>query len=319
MSADPGGAERRGVAWRRRIRRLILVDEDAWCRGIADGVLRGCGYRLVCTGDPETAVRIAHEMLPDLVLADVRLSLTEPVPTQQRRRTDGTAMKPLVRPLSGYALLRPLEADPALVSCPVVLLKESDGIGDASERPRFGVMDYVTKPFAPQTLLEKVEKSLHTLGPAEGAGAAATFAATARARPESDAWNPRAIVMEGRIDFIGVPAVLEMFHFNQFTGVCSLRAGDERSAYVGFEDGEIVSASTSEGIGGVDAVFRILSWTSGRFAFSQTRPARNAALKGRFEQLILEGLRRLDEERRYVAAPLRDLTAPRKGWNFQES
>jgi len=319
MSADPRGAERRGAAWRRGSRRLILADEDAWCRGIADGVLRGRGYRLVCTGDPEAAVRIAREMQPDLVLVDVRLSLTEPVPSQERRRTDPAAVKPLIRPLIGYALLRPLEADPSLVGCAVVFLKEAGESGEPIERPRYGITDYVAKPFAPQTLLERVERSLHTVALEEPGRAATTFPAAARTERESDIWNPREIVMEGRIDFIGVPAILEMFHFNQFTGVCALRCGEARSAEVGFEDGEIVSAHTSDGVVGVDAVFRVLSWTSGRFAFSQTTPARGPALKGRFEQLILEGLRRLDEERRYGAAPMRELAPARKGWTFHES
>jgi hypothetical protein len=119
----------------------------------------------------------------------------------------------------------------------------------------------------------------------------------------SEIWNPREVVMEGHLDFIGVPAVLELFHFNQLTGVCALRADDERSADIGFEDGEIVAASTTDGLSGADAVFQALSWTSGRFAFALTHPGRGARIKAHFEQLILEGLRRLDEQRRYFAAP----------------
>ena len=75
MSADPVRPERRGAGWPGVLRRLLLVDQDTWCRGIADGVLRGRGYRVVCTGDLPTAVQIAREMLPDLVLVDVRLTL----------------------------------------------------------------------------------------------------------------------------------------------------------------------------------------------------------------------------------------------------
>lgn len=302
MSADPIRAERRGVSWPRRLRRLLLLDKDAWCRGIADGVLRGRGYRIVCTGDATSGARIAREMLPDVVLADVRLSLIEPVPLQERRNTDRTVIEPSPRLSDGYALLRPLEADPGLASFPVVLLRDPSEAGECADGPRFGVRDYVPKPFTPQVLLEKVEKSLHSSGLMEANGAASPLSPSLRAR-QSDVWNPREVVMEGNLDFIGVPAVLELFHFNQLTGICALRSDNERSADVGFEDGEIVAASTNNGLSGADAVFQALSWTSGRFAFALTHPSRGVRIKAHFEQLILEGLRRLDEQRRYFAAP----------------
>jgi hypothetical protein len=135
---------------------------------------------------------------------------------------------------------------------------------------------------------------------------------------QSDLWNTREVVMEGNLDFIGVPAVLELFHFNQLTGTCALRSEDGRAADVGFEDGEIVAASTSNGISGADAVFQALCWTSGRFAFALTQPSRGARIKAHFEQLILEGMRRLDEERRYFAAPA-VVPMPGLGRNVRES
>lgn len=298
MSADPVRLERRGVGWPGVLRRLLLVDQDTWCRGIADGVLRGRGYRVVCTGDLPAAVQIAREMLPDLVLVDVRLSLMEPVPVQERRRTDRAVLEPSPRLSDGYAVLRPLENDPGLASCPVVLLRDPREAEESSCSPRFGVPDYVEKPFTPQVLLEKVERCLHTVRVAQALGA--PLGAAPRARREPELWNPREVAMEGRIDFMGMPAVLELFHFNQLSGVCALRSGDERSAEVGFEDGEIVCASTSEGLAGPDAVFWLLSWSSGRFAFALTRPVRRVPIRMRFEQLLLEGLRRLDEQQRYV-------------------
>jgi CheY-like chemotaxis protein len=304
MSANPVRLERRGAAWPGALKRLLLVDQDTWCRGIADGVLRGRGYRVVCTGDLPSAVQIAREMLPDLVLADVRLSMMEPVPVQERRRTDRAVIEPSPRLSNGYAVLRPLETDPGLASFPVVLLRDPREAGEALDGPRFGVPDYVAKPFTPQTLLEKVEKCLHTVGLTETAGGVAAFSSAPKAPRETELWNPREVVLEGRIDFVGMPAVLEMFHFNQLSGVCAVRSGDQLSAEVGFEDGEIVCASTSDGLAGAEAVFRLLSWNGGRFAFATTPPVRGVPIRARFEQLLLEGLRRLDEQRRYLAAPM---------------
>jgi CheY-like chemotaxis protein len=317
MSADPARLERRGIGWPGVLRRLLLVDKDTWCRGIADGVLRGRGYRVVCTGDLPTAIQIAREMLPDLVLADVSLSLMEPVPVQQRRRTDRAVLEPSPRLTSGYAVLRPLENDPGLANCPVVLLRDPREAEDSLGGPRFGVPDYVPKPFTPQVLLEKIEKCLHTMGVPQAAGAPRK-SDTPTARIESDLWDAREVALEGRIDFMGIPAVLEMFHFNQLSGVCAVRSGDQRSAEVGFQDGEIVSASTSDGLVGNEAVFRLLSWSGGRFAFALARPVRGVPIRTRFEQLLLEGLRRLDEQRRYPTVAM-DTGLLRRGWKVPES
>lgn len=316
-------ADRRGGGRGRRRRRLLVVDADAWCRGIAEGVLRGTGYRVVCTGDPTAAVGIARNMLPDLVLVDVSLGLIEPVPFLERRRVDTTSLTDVVPPKAeGYAILRPLEVDPNLISCPIVVLRDANDAEDPLDGPRFGVPDHIAKPFTAQALLERVERSLHTTGLEEamtGSGAHPLPARPRREFRDFDPWNPRETVLAGTLDLVGVPAVLEMFHFNQLSGICLLRGADGRTADVGFEAGEIVSASTSDGLGGADAVFQVLSWTRGRFTFTPARPVAAAPLKARFEQLILEGLRRLDEQRRPIAtaAPLEP--ASFQGLRFRES
>jgi CheY-like chemotaxis protein len=295
---------------------VLVVDQDAWWRGVTEGILRGTGYRVVCTGDSTTAVGIARNMLPDLVLTDVRLRLIEPVPFLERRHVDvATLFEPFPRLSDGYAILRPLEVDPALVSCPVVVLRDLDEAEDPLDGPRFGMPDHLPKPFTAPFLLEKVERSLHTTGLEEALSNSA--AAAGNRRREGDSGNAQEAVMAGTLDFVGVPAVLEMFHFNQLSGVCKLRCTDGRSSEIGFEQGEIVSASTSDGLGGAEAVFQVLPWTRGRFAFLPARPLLGAPLKARFEQLMLEGLKRLDEERRYLAAAPME---PGLGWNnFRES
>jgi CheY-like chemotaxis protein len=276
--------ERRGVAQLRRRRRLLLVDDDAWCRGIADGILRSRGYRVFCTGEPRTAISLAEEFLPDLVLADVSLSLVAPVPLEHRRATD----KAPPRVTSGYAILRPLVSGRPLASAPVVLAGEVEASG-WHEALRFDLPDHVPKPFTPQVLLERVETYLPK------ALAGVTRMATAASPRGPEGWKAGEVVMEGVIDFVGVPAILEMLHSNQLTGVCVLRSSDETSGEVGFEDGEIASASTSDGHEGVAAMCQVLSWSLGRFAFGLKRPTRGPALGYRFEGLMLDCMRRLDE------------------------
>ena len=49
---------------------------------------------------------------------------------------------------------------------------------------------------------------------------------------------------------------------------------------------------------GADAVFSFLGWTAGHFEFTRGTPESGAALEQSFSELLLEGCRRLDEQRR---------------------
>jgi CheY-like chemotaxis protein len=105
--------------------------------------------------------------------------------------------------------------------------------------------------------------------------------------------------MEGRIDVIGAPAVLQMVHLGRLTGTCLLRAG-AREAEVKFRSGEIVGAR-SGALSGQDAVYDFLSWDAGRFEFVPGT-VEGSPLGESFDQLVLEGCRRLDERRREAPA-----------------
>ena len=163
MSAVLARSDRRGRGGFGRARRLLVLEEDAWCRAIANGVLRAQGYRVVCMGASETAFGIAREMMPDLVLADVSLPLLALAPLDECRRTDPTRVERFPRVSPGYAILRALEADPVPTDRVVVLLNESLEGADPAGSLRFGVLDYVAKPFTPRGLVEKVENALATL------------------------------------------------------------------------------------------------------------------------------------------------------------
>jgi hypothetical protein len=145
----------------------------------------------------------------------------------------------------------------------------------------------VGKPFTPYTLVRQLESHVGRL----------RFRAEAAtsARVEKDRVVEAAL--EGSVELFGVPAILEILHFNQLTGVCSFRGTAGGSAEVHFRQGEVVGARTEDGMDGANAVFRLVSWTEGRFAFVHQTMSDDARLPLRFEQLLLEGVKRLDEQR----------------------
>ncbi len=291
MASNPISDDRRGARDETPAPRLLLLDQDPWCRALADGALRAQGYRVVCSGDTDTATHVAQELAPDLVVVDVDIPRFEEVPAGRRRNTDRAQSEsfPLVRP--GYCVLRPLELEPACASRAVVMLRHDADGDDASRSPRFAVLGYVEKPFTPYSLIRHLES--HVLRLRARARASATPAQLQeRTRPPA--------AFEGAVEALGgAPAILEILHFNQLTGVCSFESPGGRRAEVDFHSGEVIGARTEDGLHGADAIFRLVSWNEGRFVFHVKSIREDARTPLRFEHMMLEGMRRLDEGRTF--------------------
>jgi hypothetical protein len=95
---------------------------------------------------------------------------------------------------------------------------------------------------------------------------------------------------------IGAPGILQVCHLSRLTGTLEAQR-DGQEARLRFREGEIVDAA-GEGAAGVDAVFALLAWETGRFQFTPGHPTEGTPLGAGFSQLLLEGCRRLDESRR---------------------
>jgi len=102
--------------------------------------------------------------------------------------------------------------------------------------------------------------------------------------------------MQGDLQVMGAPGVLQVCHLTRLTGLLSVVDGQER-AKLRFKTGEIVAAECGSAHG-EEAVHEFLAWDSGRFEFTPSEPGPESPLGEGFEHLLLEGCRRLDERRR---------------------
>jgi DNA-binding response OmpR family regulator len=102
--------------------------------------------------------------------------------------------------------------------------------------------------------------------------------------------------MQGELNVVGAPGVLQVCHLTRLTGTLTVKDGGRRMA-VRFREGEIIGAE-GEGRSGEAAIFALLAWEEGTFKFAPGEPGDGAPLGTGFSQLLLEGCRRLDEERR---------------------
>ena len=176
-----------------RPRRIAVVEDDPDIRRLVEHILRSGGYETAATEDPTRAVELVRGQAPDLVLCDISMPV-----------------------MDGYAVLRALQADPTTARYPVVFLTASREFSERVRAFRFGVVDYLTKPFSSEVLLRKVERVLKSL-------------------------VGRAGLVETVADEVAVQSLLEDVKKESRTGVLTMQGEGGRSTTV-IRAGEVVQA-----------------------------------------------------------------------------
>ena len=117
--------------------RILVADDDRQVRRLVSLTLGSEDFQVCYAEDGTEAVRVAREVQPDLVLLDHQMP-----------------------GLSGVEVCRALRTDPLTARTPIVMLT---GQGHAAIRSRAfeaGVDDFLTKPFSPIGLEQKVRAML---------------------------------------------------------------------------------------------------------------------------------------------------------------
>ena len=133
---------------------MVVLEEDTLDRDSTERILRREDYWLFATEDAAAAVRVASVSAIDLVLVDVTLGRLEAVPKWQRRRGDAVFRGVPQSVTDGYAVLRPLQIDPASARFPVVTLKTDDLPVEPPPVCRFAVLDFLPRPWKAGGLVE---------------------------------------------------------------------------------------------------------------------------------------------------------------------
>ena len=117
--------------------RILVADDDVDIRELVEFKLSTLGHDVVAVGDGAAAVEACRSERPDLAVLDV--------------------MMPGV---SGLEAIRAIRAIPELADLPVILLTARAQESDVETGFDSGADDYVTKPFSPRELAERVEALL---------------------------------------------------------------------------------------------------------------------------------------------------------------
>jgi len=117
--------------------RVLVVEDEPDMNNLLAEVLRAFGFEPVQAADGRQALDRLCEQPPDAVLLDLMLP-----------------------GMSGYELCRRLKTSEETASIPVLILSALDRQPDRQAAFQAGADDYMTKPFAPETLIERLRECL---------------------------------------------------------------------------------------------------------------------------------------------------------------
>jgi DNA-binding NarL/FixJ family response regulator len=133
------GAQRRDPQWQERSQHwILLVDDEEDLRLAVGQYLDDQGYQVTACADAATALAMARQRRPSLIVSDVRMP----------------------GGMDGLDFLQSVRADAALVDLPVVLLTARGQTRDRIAGYNAGADAYIPKPFEPTELVSVLDNLL---------------------------------------------------------------------------------------------------------------------------------------------------------------
>jgi CheY-like chemotaxis protein len=116
---------------------VLLADDDPELIALVGATLRNGGITCRTAGDGLAALRLTRELVPDLILLDVRMP-----------------------GMDGFEVLETIRRDPRLQTIPVILLTACDNPTDIIRGAELNANDYLGKPVSPNLLVNRVNRLL---------------------------------------------------------------------------------------------------------------------------------------------------------------
>ncbi len=117
--------------------KILAVDDEATHLHLIATILRAEGFEVLTAEDGQQALDVAKRNHPDLILLDVSMPL-----------------------LDGWDVLQRLRDDSSTSSTPVFIVTARAQKSDIEHGRRLGVEDYITKPFDPIDLVNRIRRLL---------------------------------------------------------------------------------------------------------------------------------------------------------------
>jgi DNA-binding response OmpR family regulator len=119
------------------VAKVLLIEDDAATRELIRESLGAAGIELVEAADGQVGLDLARSAQPDLILLDLGLPV-----------------------LDGWQVAHELLDDAATYRIPLVFLSARTHPDDRERGLRLGARDYITKPFDPTLLADRIKDAL---------------------------------------------------------------------------------------------------------------------------------------------------------------
>ena len=96
------------------------------------------GFQVFTASDGVEAMVKVYDVIPDLILLDI-----------------------VIPKLSGYLVCKALKEDDRVSNIPIIAMSAKTQEEDIQRALEAGALDYITKPFTPETLLQKINKFIN--------------------------------------------------------------------------------------------------------------------------------------------------------------
>ncbi len=233
--------------------KVLVIDDASDIRLFVTAVLESAGHQVLSAEDPMKGISL-------LTVADV----------------DALILDLMMPRFTGFELLEILRRDIHTRVLPVLLLSSHSKTEDRLRGIRLGAVDFLPKPFAPEELVESVERmaSHRAVSPAGGAGDR---------------------------DRIGMIRIVQELQQSRKSGVLCL-VSPSRRGWLELKKGTLVGARIGL-LEGTEAIYSMLTLRQGRFTFEPGTEAEIQATAGSeifdLSQLAATAARLEDELRRH--------------------
>ena len=112
---------------------VLVIDDDPVIVKLLRVNFELEGFNVISAGDGQEGVEKARNERPDVVISDIMMPV-----------------------MNGLELVSTLKSDPSTADLPVLLLSAKAQMADVQRGFELGADDYVTKPFDPIELIDKV-------------------------------------------------------------------------------------------------------------------------------------------------------------------
>jgi len=178
-----------------------------------------------------------------------------------------------LKPFDGFELKKRINADPNLKKVPFFYFTARASSADVAKGFELGAQDYLVKPSPVDIVAMKMQKFLEQAQPAEAKGG-----------------------VSGSLKEMSIPDLVQILNHGRKTGLLRLTSGAQRGE-IHFVNGDLYNALCGK-LCGDEAFFALLKFREGSFALDPSFTATERVIKMNAEMLLLEGLRRYDEDNR---------------------